>query len=129
MCHGGHLGNQIRLPLAIQNLMLFGEFQDCHHGHYLGYGTERFSNSESPRHPDASHQISVQSNLRFSRRGGLKILEQKDLAILNFHNTPMPPIKCKLNQTFYSRGRCDLKTFKMAAAQTGSHLGWPNKTI
>ena len=27
----------IRLPLAIQNLMFFEEFQDCHHGYHLGY--------------------------------------------------------------------------------------------
>ena len=37
LCHGGHLGYQIQLPLAIQNLMLFEDFQDCHHGHHLGY--------------------------------------------------------------------------------------------
>ena len=37
LCHGGHFGYQIRLPLAIQDLMLFEEFQDCHHGRYLGY--------------------------------------------------------------------------------------------
>ena len=37
MCQGGHLGYQIRLPLAIQNLMLFEEFQDCLHGCHLGH--------------------------------------------------------------------------------------------
>ena len=37
LCYGGHLGYQIRLPLAIQNLMLFEEFQDCHYGRHLGY--------------------------------------------------------------------------------------------
>ena len=36
LCHGSHLGYQIRLPLAIENLM-FEEFQDCHHGCHLGY--------------------------------------------------------------------------------------------
>ena len=35
LCHGGQLGYKIRLPLAIQNLMLFEEFQDCHHGRHL----------------------------------------------------------------------------------------------
>ena len=28
----------------------------------LDIGTERFSNSESPGHPDTSHQVSVQSD-------------------------------------------------------------------
>ena len=62
----GHLGNQIRLPLAIQNLMLFEEFQDCHHG---DTGTEQFSNSASSCHPDASHQVSAQPDLLFGRCG------------------------------------------------------------
>ena len=35
-------------------------------------GTERFSNSESPCHPDASHQVSAQPALLFRRRCGLK---------------------------------------------------------
>ena len=35
--HGGHLGNQIRLPLAILNLMLFEEFRDGYHGGHLEY--------------------------------------------------------------------------------------------
>ena len=35
------------------------------------------------------------------------------LAILNFHNTPMPPIKFKLNQTY--RSGADVKTFNKAA--------------
>ena len=35
------------------------------------------------------------------------------LAILNFHNTPMPPIKFKLNHLPFG-SRCDLKIFKMA---------------
>ena len=38
-CHGDAtiLGYQIRLPLAIKNLMLFEEFQDSRHGRHLGY--------------------------------------------------------------------------------------------
>ena len=34
----------------------------------LDTGTEQFSNSESPCHPDASHQVSAQSDLQFWRR-------------------------------------------------------------
>ena len=37
------------------------------------------------------------------------------LAILNFHNTPRPPINFKLNQTYRSEADVDLKIFKMAA--------------
>ena len=38
----------------------------------LDIGTERFSNSESPCHPVASHQVSAQPDLLFGRRCGLK---------------------------------------------------------
>ena len=33
----------------------------------FGIGTERFGNSESPCHPDASYQVSAQSDLPFGR--------------------------------------------------------------
>ena len=57
--------------------MLFEEFQDCHHGRHHGgtildIGTKRFSHAESQCHPDASHQVSVQSDLLFDMRCGLK---------------------------------------------------------
>ena len=35
-------------------------------------GNELFSNSESPFHPDASHQVSAQPDLLFGRRCDLK---------------------------------------------------------
>ena len=38
----------------------------------LDIGTELFSNSESPCHLDASHQVLAQSDLPFGRRCGLK---------------------------------------------------------
>ena len=38
----------------------------------LDIGTERFSNSESSCHPDASHQVSAHPDLHFWRRCGLK---------------------------------------------------------
>ena len=38
----------------------------------LDTGTEQLSNSESPCHPDASHQVLAQSDLMFGRRCGLK---------------------------------------------------------
>ena len=41
----------------------------------LGIGNTRFSNSESPRHPDASHQVSLQSDLLIGRRCGVKSFE------------------------------------------------------
>ena len=39
----------------------------------LDIGIERCSNSESPCHPDASHQVLPQPDLLFGRRCGLKI--------------------------------------------------------
>ena len=76
----------------------------------LDIGAERFSNSESSCHPDASHQVSAQSDLLFGRRcfeefqdgGHLGYWNRTVLAILNSHNIPMPPIKFKLNQTYRS---------------------------
>ena len=38
----------------------------------LDIGTERFSNSESPCHLDASHQVLAQPDLLFGRRCDLK---------------------------------------------------------
>ena len=81
----------------------------------LDIGTEQFSNSESPCHPDASHQVSAQSDLLLGspemwfeecqdgcHGGYLGYWNRTILAILNFHNTPMPPIKFKPNQTYRS---------------------------
>ena len=57
----------------------------------LDTGTERMSNSESPCHPYASHQVSAQSDLLFGRRSGLKhfkmaswISEHKDFSNSEF---------------------------------------------
>ena len=77
----------------------------------LDIGTEGFSDSESPCHPDASHQVSAQSDLLWEEMwfeefpdghhgGHLGYWKSAILAILNFYNTPMPPIK--LNQTYCS---------------------------
>ena len=38
----------------------------------LDIGTEWFSNSESPFHPNASHQVSAQPDLLYERRCDLK---------------------------------------------------------
>ena len=38
----------------------------------------------------------------FQDGGQLGYWNRMVLAILNFHNNPMPPIKCKLNQTYHS---------------------------
>ena len=93
--------------------MLFEEFQDYCHGLHLSGIVELtdFSNSESPCHPDASHQVSAQSDLRFERKCGLKnfkmaivaaILDIGILAILKLHKTPVPPIKFQLIPTYCS---------------------------
>ena len=48
----------------------------------LDIGPERLSNSESPCHPDASHQVLVQSDLRFGRRCGLKNFKMTAMATI-----------------------------------------------
>ena len=92
--------------------MLFEEFKIATKATILDIGTERFGNSESPCHPDASNQVSAQSDLPFGRRCGLKNFKMATMAaildigtilgILNFYNTPIHPIKIKLNQTYHS---------------------------
>ena len=47
------------------------------------------------------------------------------LAILNLYNAPIPPIKFRLNLTWFGQ-RCHLKNFKMAL---GGYLGYRNETI
>ena len=106
MCHGGHFGYQIRLPLAIQNLMLFEEFQVCHHGHHPGYWNwmiQQFWITISPRRLPSSFGstwLTVWEEMWFQDGGHLGHWNRRILAILNFHITPMPPIKFKLNQTY-----------------------------
>ena len=46
------------------------------------------------------------------------------LAILNFHVTPIPQIKCQLNSTWLER-RCRVNNFKTHAM---GHLGYLNET-
>ena len=53
----------------------------------LDIGTELFSNSESPCHPDASYQVSSQSDLRCGRRCGLKNFKATILDIETEHNS------------------------------------------
>ena len=76
--------------------------------------TNVFSNSESPCHPNASHQVLAQSDLPFWSRwfedfqdshlgGHLRYLTRTILAILNLYVTLMPPIKFGLN-SHYSMG-------------------------
>ena len=72
--------------------MSFEEFQDGPVAAILDIGTERFSNSESLCHCDASHQVSAQSDLRFLGRCRLKNFK---MAVLNigterFSNSESP---------------------------------------
>ena len=60
--------------------MMFEEFQECHHDPILETGTEQFSNSESTCHPNTSHQVSTQADLRFGRRCGLKNFKKAAMA-------------------------------------------------
>ena len=89
--------------------------------------------------------ISAQSNLRFGRcclknfkmDGGhlgywnrairrLGYWNRTILAILNFHNPRMPPIKFKLNQTYHSR-QTSFEDFQDGCH--AGHLGYQNRTI
>ena len=58
----------------------------------LDIGTEQFSNSESPCHSDASHQVSAQSDLPFGRRCGLKNFKMAilDIGTEQFSNSESP---------------------------------------
>ena len=49
--------------------------EDLQDGGHRGYQTKCFSNSESPRHPNASHQVWAQSDLPFGSGHGLTILK------------------------------------------------------
>ena len=74
----------------------------------------KFNSYESPCLPNASHQVSAESNLAFKNRPCFKISKQATmaailnigmepkLAILNLHVTPMPPSKVELNWTYHS---------------------------
>ena len=53
------------IKLAIQNLICLKSFKIVTMATILVIGTERFSNSESLCHPDASHQVSAQSDVLF----------------------------------------------------------------
>ena len=90
----------------------------------LDIGTEWFSNSESPCHPNASYQVAAQSIAvaaildirterfeqfwisvslwcRISRCGHLVYRNRRILAILNLHVATMPPTKFQLNPTWF----------------------------
>ena len=87
--------------------MLFEEFQDCHHGRHLGYWNwtmQLFWISMSPRclpSSFASTWLTVWEEVWFEEFH-LEHWNRWTLAVLNFHNTPMPPIMFKLNQTYRS---------------------------
>ena len=86
-------------------------FQDCHHDCHLGYWNwkrQQFWISMSPRclpSNFASTWLTVWEEMwfeEFQDGGHLGHWNRWTLAILNFHNTPMPPIMFKLNQTYHS---------------------------
>ena len=125
----------IKLPLAIQNLMLFEEFQDCHHGCYLGYWNwmiQQFWISISlwclPS-SFGSTWLTVWEEMwfeEFQDGGHLGHWNRRILAILNFRNTPMPPIMFKLIQTFPSVADV---IWRFSRWHRGGHLGYWNGTI
>ena len=124
LCYDGHLGYQIRLLLAIQNPMLFEEFKIATTAAILDTGTERFSNSEFPCHPDASHQVSAQSDFggdvvwRISIWRPSWILEQNDFSNSEFPKHPNPSHQVKAQSDLPFRSWSDLKIFKMDAMVT-----------
>ena len=91
----------------------------------------RFSSSESPCLPNASHQISIHITLReqmsfqdfqAGHHGShLRYWNGKNLPILNLHVTPMPPTKFGLNLTY--RSGADL-VWRFQDGHHGGHLGY-----
>ena len=90
--------------------MLFEKFQDCHHSRHLGYWNwtmQQFWISMSPRclpWSFASTWLTVWEEIwfeEFQAGGHLGHWNRWTLAILKFHNTPMPPIMFKHNQIYH----------------------------
>ena len=99
--HGGHLGCQKGMNLAVLNFhvsphashQVSAQFDFKCSGAdvisrfcvaILDIGMKRFSNSKSPCHPNASHQVWAQSDLPFRSRRGLKIFQMATMeAILD----------------------------------------------
>ena len=101
-------------------------FEDGCHGSWLSEQTT-FSNSESLCCSDASHQVSVPSNLRF-RRCRLKNFKMADMAATldirtDNSESPEPPVKFRQNLTHPSRVECQLMVFKMATMSTILDIG------
>ena len=90
-------GYQIRLPLAIQNLMLFEEFQDCPPSWILELNNSAILSLRVTQMPPIKFWL----NRTVLEEGHLGHWNRRItcIAILNFHNTPMPHIMFKFNQT------------------------------
>ena len=110
------------------------EFQDGCHGTNLGYRNRtNFSNSETPCRPNASHQLSAQSDLPFWSRCGLKIFkmtsrisEQNEFSNSKSPCYPMPSTEFQLNPTFHWQ-QITMEDFQ--DAHRGGHLGYRNKIM
>ena len=83
------------IPLTVREQMWFQDFSSWPPWR-PSWIMERnkFSNSKSPCHPNASHQVWLQSHLRCSHLGYRK---GNILANLNLYVAPMPPSKFQLN--------------------------------
>ena len=85
--------------------MWFEEFQDGSYGGQPSWMSEHheFTNSESPYHPHASHQVLAQSDLMFGSKmwfedfqdGQLGYRKGSILAILNLHFPLMPLVSAR----------------------------------
>ena len=85
-----------------------------------------FSNSESPCHCDASHQVLAQSDLRFGRRCRLKNFRPSWISKRNNFSNSEPLCHCDFSHQVsaqsdlrFGRG-CRLKNFKMAILDIGT---------
>ena len=96
-----------------------------------------FSSSESPCLPNASHQVSAQSDtvreqmsfedFQDAHHGGhLGYWNGTNLAILNLHVAPMPPTRVRLNPTY--RFGADV-VWRFQEGHRSGHLGYWNAII
>ena len=115
----------IRFTPQEQNVV--SRFSRWPHGGHLGYWIlerNKFSNSKSPCHPNASHQVWAQSKLPFGGRHGLTIFKMatgQPSLISEQHDFSNSESLCCSDASYQVLapsdlrfGRCSLKTFKMA---------------
>ena len=122
------------IRLTVREQMLFQDFQAGHHGGHLRNWNETNSNSKSPCHPNASHHVWAQSDLRsgvdvvcrFSRcppRRPSWIAKRNDFSKSESlcHSDASHQVLAQSDLRFGTR--CRLRNFKMAAMAAILEIG------